>query len=148
MFPAMFIVPETSPACGPPMSMQDAHDGLRVMSAPKIATDNHAAAVSGSWRPSAATSPPADSRKPTIAGRRREAIQHPLRYSRSTSIPLATLPTAPAISGAAEYQPAVTPSRRYVSLKCGNNQLRQKKNVKLLAKYWAINSQMLDETES
>ena len=37
MFPAMFIVPDTAPAFSLPISTQNAQEGGRVISAPKIA---------------------------------------------------------------------------------------------------------------
>src|SRR5688500_11352025 len=63
----------------------------------------------------------------------------------STNQPAKTLPTAPATNGAAAYQPAVTDSSWYVFFRYGNSHVRQKKNVKLLAKYCSINSHRLRE---
>src|SRR5687768_15452899 len=40
MLPAIFIVPETWPACLPPISMQNDHEGLSTMSTPKTASDS------------------------------------------------------------------------------------------------------------
>ena len=75
--PAMFIVPDTTPALLRPMSMQNAQEGGSVMSAPNTATDSSSTFA---YMPSAARlprRPAAASTKPMTAGTRREIVQCP-----------------------------------------------------------------------
>ena len=107
--PAMFMVPETNPACDFPISTQVLHEGESVMSAPKMHKLNQMDDASGLPAYALPTIPIDASRKPTIAGRLRELFQRPAAYSLSTHQPAVQFPNAPQIKGAAVNKLACKP---------------------------------------
>ena len=110
--PAMFIVPDTTPAWLRPMSMQNAQEGGSVMSAPNTAIDSSStfAYISSATRlpsrPAAASTKPIDRRQLP-----REPSSDPAGRARSTAEPPTQLPMAPPISGADESRPACVACR-------------------------------------
>src|SRR5262245_61553598 len=95
----MFIEPVTAPERLPPMSMQNAQLGLMVISAPKAAAAKQAVAKATSGANGMAATPAAASRKPIIAGSRRDHARYLDRYIRSTTMPVTHCDVAPTSRG-------------------------------------------------
>jgi len=86
-FPAIFIVPETTPAFSFPISIQNAHDGLKVISAPKTARARNIIEELLESERVTITIPKAANPNPIIEGKRRDSFNLPLRYIASTIMP-------------------------------------------------------------
>ena len=131
----MFMVLDTVPENFPPISEHEAQDGLNVISAPKIANDKNTVASIGVLACIEKISPTPDDKKPMIAVMVLDLNLNPFSYILSTKKPALRLPNAPKISGIDDKVDAYTKSRSNLVFIYGNNQVRQKKKVKLLAKY-------------
>ena len=131
----MFMVLDTVPENFPPMSEQEAQDGLNVISAPKITNDKNTVASIGVFACIENINPTPEAKKPIIAVMVLDLNLNPFLYNLSTKKPAQRLPIAPKISGIDDKVEAYTKSRSNSVFIYGNNQVRQKKKVKLLAKY-------------
>ena len=74
IFPAMFMVPDTTPALDRPISIHVLHDGESVISAPKIAMLNHNEELSGVAACILPRIPVAANTKPMLAGSLRDSL--------------------------------------------------------------------------